>query len=169
MWEHILSAQLLLAREVLVPPFREPTILLVQILVQELVLFLNHEPWFFMWSNLGNPNLTGLVGLIDTADSEFMHHQYQLFPPSVESWSGAQEGRARLRPIRLRPAGFFELGPFDLGQFDLGQFDLGQKKSHRDFVRLRHWGRDKQYSPCFLVKTSPATFSQEDGLCPLGV
>ena len=40
MWEHILSAQLLLAREVLAPPFREPTILLVQILVQELVLVL---------------------------------------------------------------------------------------------------------------------------------
>ena len=32
--------------------------------MQELVLFLNHEPWFFPWSNLGNPNLTGLVTLI---------------------------------------------------------------------------------------------------------
>ena len=36
---------------------------MVQILVQELVLFLNHEPWFFLWSDLGNPNLTGLVTL----------------------------------------------------------------------------------------------------------
>ena len=36
----------------------------MQILVQELVLFLDHLPWFFRWSNLGNPNLTGLVTLI---------------------------------------------------------------------------------------------------------
>ena len=40
-------------REVQVPPKREPTALLVQIL-QELVLFLNHEPWFFLWSQLGS-------------------------------------------------------------------------------------------------------------------
>ena len=40
-------------REVQVPPKREPTALLVQILVQELVLFLNHEPWFFLWSQHG--------------------------------------------------------------------------------------------------------------------
>ena len=47
-WEHILCAQLLPTREVQAPPLREPTILLVQILVQELVLFLNHLPWFFL-------------------------------------------------------------------------------------------------------------------------
>ena len=47
-WEHILCAQLLPTREVRVPPKREPTILLVQILVQELVLFLNHGPWFLI-------------------------------------------------------------------------------------------------------------------------
>ena len=58
-WEHILCAQLLPAREVQKPPLREPTILLVQILVQELLLSLNHEPLFFLWSNLVNPNLTG--------------------------------------------------------------------------------------------------------------
>ena len=63
-WEHIRCAQLLPTREVRVPPQREPSILLVQILVQELVLFLNHKPRFFPWSNLGNPNLTGLVTLI---------------------------------------------------------------------------------------------------------
>ena len=39
-WEHILCAQLLPTREVQVPPWREPTILLVQFLVQDLVLFL---------------------------------------------------------------------------------------------------------------------------------
>ena len=33
----------------------------VQTLVQEVVLFLNHGPWFFPWSSLVNPNLTGLV------------------------------------------------------------------------------------------------------------
>ena len=61
---HILCAQLLHAREVQVPPLRELTTLMVQILEQELVVFPNHEPWFFLWSNLGNPNLTGLVTLI---------------------------------------------------------------------------------------------------------
>ena len=38
MWEHILRAQLLPAREVLVLPWREPTILSIQILVQGLAL-----------------------------------------------------------------------------------------------------------------------------------
>ena len=47
-WEHILYAQLLPEREVQVPSKREPTILLVQILERELVLYLNHEPWFFL-------------------------------------------------------------------------------------------------------------------------
>ena len=59
----ILCAQLLPAREVQVPPFREPTILLVRIFVQEQVLSLNYEPLFFQWSNLVNPNLTGSVTL----------------------------------------------------------------------------------------------------------
>ena len=63
-WEHILCAQLLPAREVLVPPLREPTILSMQILVQGLVLFLNREPLFFFWSNLVNPNLMGTVTLL---------------------------------------------------------------------------------------------------------
>ena len=62
-WDHILCAQLLPTREVQVPPLREPTILSVQILVQGLVLFLNREPLFFLWSNLVNPNLTGSVTL----------------------------------------------------------------------------------------------------------
>ena len=42
---------------------RAPTILSVQILVQGLVLFLNREPLFFLWSNLVNPNLTGSATL----------------------------------------------------------------------------------------------------------
>ena len=42
----------------------EPTILLVQILVQEVALFLKHEPLFFLWSILVNPNLKGMVTLI---------------------------------------------------------------------------------------------------------
>ena len=45
-WEHILCAQLLPAREVLVPPERETTILLVQILVQGRGPFPKpREPW----------------------------------------------------------------------------------------------------------------------------
>ena len=50
MWEHILCAQPLPARKVLVQPLREPTILSRQILVQGLALFLNREPSFFLWS-----------------------------------------------------------------------------------------------------------------------
>ena len=62
-WDHILCAQLLLTREMQVPPLWEAKILLVQILVQELVLFLNREPLFSQWSDLVNPNLTGSVSL----------------------------------------------------------------------------------------------------------
>ena len=57
MWEHIMHDQLLLAREVLVLLWREPTILLIQILVQGLALFLNRVLSFFLWSTLVNPNL----------------------------------------------------------------------------------------------------------------
>ena len=64
MWEHIMRAQLLPAREVLVLPWREPTILSIFILVQGLGLFLNREPSFFLWSTLVNPNLKGTVVLI---------------------------------------------------------------------------------------------------------
>ena len=46
-WEHTLYAQLLAPKEELVPPLREPTILLVLIVVQEQVLFLNHGHLFF--------------------------------------------------------------------------------------------------------------------------
>ena len=91
--EHILCAQLLPAREVQVPPLREPTILLVQILVQELVLFLNHEPWFLLWSNSVKSKPDGL-GHIDTADSDLMHHQYRL---SVLQWN---PGPARRNPTK---------------------------------------------------------------------
>ena len=59
MWEHLMRAQLLPAREVLVLPWREQTILSIQILVQGLALFLNREPSFFLLSTLVNPNLKG--------------------------------------------------------------------------------------------------------------
>ena len=62
MWEHIMHVQLLLVREVLVLLWREPTILLIQILVQGLVLFLNRVP--LLWSTLVNPNQKGTVVLI---------------------------------------------------------------------------------------------------------
>ena len=56
--EHILYVhQQLPAREVQVPPWREPTIPLVQTLVREVVFFLSLGPWFFLWSNLGKPSL----------------------------------------------------------------------------------------------------------------
>ena len=91
-WEHILCVQLLPTREVQVPPLREPTILLVLILVQEQVLFLNHGHWFFPWSSLGNPSLTGLVTLTQsTAISRIINTVY-LFS------SGIQARRAEILP-----------------------------------------------------------------------
>ena len=48
----------------LVPPWREPTILFLRIIVQEQVLSLNHEALFFLRSNLVNPNVKGTVMLI---------------------------------------------------------------------------------------------------------
>ena len=95
-WEHILCAQLLLAREVQVPPLREPTSLSVQILVQELVLFLNHEPLFFLWSNLGNPNPTGSVTLTQLTAISCIINTVSL------SFSGIQDRRAGTPPISLR-------------------------------------------------------------------
>ena len=77
-------------------PLREPTILLVQILVQELVLFLNHEPLFFLWSNLVNPNLTGLVTLIQLTAISCIINTVSLF------FSGIQDRPAGTPPILSR-------------------------------------------------------------------
>ena len=60
MWEHTLHAQLPAPKEVLVPPLREPTILLVLILEQETGPF---PIGFSHGQILGNPSLTGLVTL----------------------------------------------------------------------------------------------------------
>ena len=96
MWEQILCAQLLPIREVPAPPLRERTILSVQILVQELVLFLTHEPWFFLWSNLVNPNLTGSVTLLQPTAISCIINTVSLF------FSGIQARRAGNPPILLR-------------------------------------------------------------------
>ena len=101
-WEHILCAQLLPTREVQVPPLREPTILLVQIFEQELVLFLNHEPWFFLWSILPmvkfGQSKPDRLGYIDTVDSDLMHHQYHQYRLSVQQWN---PGPARRNPTNI--------------------------------------------------------------------
>ena len=94
MWEHIMHDQLLPAREVLVSPFREPTILLVRILVQGLVLSLNREPLFFLWFKFGQSKPDG-HGYIDTADSDLMHHQFRL---SLLQWN---PGPARRNPTNI--------------------------------------------------------------------
>ena len=64
MWEHTLCAQPLPAREVPVLPWREHTILPIQILIQGQALFINRVPSFFLWSTLVNPNLLGTVILV---------------------------------------------------------------------------------------------------------
>ena len=82
-WEHILCAQLLPAREVLVPPLREPTILLVRILVQEQVFFLNHGALVLPMVKFGQLK-SDRLGHIDTVDSDLMHHQFRL---SLLQWN----------------------------------------------------------------------------------
>ena len=102
LWEHTLCAQLPAPKEVLVPPLREPTILLVLILVQEQVPSLNHGHWFFPWSNLGNPSLTGLVTLIQlTAISCIINSVFPFF-------SGIKARRAEILPtLSLLPVESF--------------------------------------------------------------
>ena len=63
---------------------REPTILLVQILVQEEVLSLNHEPLFFLWSNLVNPNLMGSVTLIQPTAISCIINTVSLFFSGIQ-------------------------------------------------------------------------------------
>ena len=89
MSEHIMHVQLLLVRGVLVLLWQEPTILLIQILVQGLVLFLNRVPSFFHWSTLVNPNLKGTVVLIQLTVISCII--IPSFPSSMESRPGAQK------------------------------------------------------------------------------
>ena len=90
-WEHILCA-----REVQVPPLREPTIQLVLILVQEQVLSLNHEPLFFLLSNFVNPSLVCSVTLMQLTAISCITHTVSLF------FSGIQDRPAGTPPILLR-------------------------------------------------------------------
>ena len=79
-------------KEVLVPPLREPTILLALILVQVQVPSLNHGHWFFPWSVLGNPSPTDLVTLTQlTAISCTINSAFPFF-------SGIQARRAEILP-----------------------------------------------------------------------
>ena len=77
--------QLLLAREMLVVLWREPTILPIQITNH----FLNRESSFFLWSSLVNPNLKGMVVLIQPTVISCIINI--VFPPSVESRPDAQK------------------------------------------------------------------------------
>ena len=92
MWEQIMHVQPLQAREVPVPLWREPTILLLQIPVQGLFLFLNRVPSFFLWSTLVNPNLKGTVVLIQlTVISCIINSVFPFF-------NGIQARRAEILP-----------------------------------------------------------------------
>ena len=71
---------------------REPTTLLVLILVQEQVPSLNHGHWYFPWSILGNPSPTDLVTLTQlTAISCTINSAFPFF-------SGIQARRAEILP-----------------------------------------------------------------------
>ena len=89
MWEHIMRDQRPPAREVPVLPWRESTILSIQILVQGLALFLHREPSFFLWSTLVNPNLKGTV--------VWIQHQFRL---SLLQWN---PGPTRRNPTNMSP------------------------------------------------------------------
>ena len=92
MWDHIIHVQLLLAREVLVLPWWERTILLTQMHVQGLFLFLNRVLSFFLWSTLVNPNLKGtLVLILLTAISCIINSAFPLY-------NGTQAQRVNILP-----------------------------------------------------------------------
>ena len=91
---HPLCAQPLPTREVQVLSLREHTILLVQILVQELVLFPKPRALVLPMVKFGQSKPDGL-GHIDTPDSDLMHHQYRL---SVLQWN---PGPARKNPTNI--------------------------------------------------------------------
>ena len=93
-WEHTLYAQLLAPKEVLVPPLREPTILLVLILVQEQVLFPKPQAVVLPMVKFGQPK-SDRLGHIDTVDSDLMHHQFRL---SLLQWN---PGPARRNPTNI--------------------------------------------------------------------
>ena len=63
---------------------------------QGLALFLNHEPWFFLWSTLVNLNLMGTVLLIQPTVISCIINIVFL------SFSGIQAWRAEIPPILLR-------------------------------------------------------------------
>ena len=105
MRDHIIHVQPLQAREVQVLLWREPTILLIQIFVQGLVLFLNRVPLFFLWSTLVNPNLKFTVVLMQlTVISCIVNSVCPFF-------SGIQARRAEILPTLYPPpvVGFMQL------------------------------------------------------------
>ena len=93
-WEHMLILQQPPAKEVQVPPSREPIIPSVQTHVRDVYLFQSLAPWHTPWSDLAIPNPDGL-GHLDTADSDLMHHQYRL---SALQWN---PGPARRNPTNI--------------------------------------------------------------------
>ena len=94
MWEYTLYAQLLAPKEVLLPPLREHTILLVLILVQETGLFPKPRALVLPMVKFGQPK-SDRLGHIDTVDSDLMHHQFRL---SLLQWN---PGPARRNPTNI--------------------------------------------------------------------
>ena len=64
--------------------------------MQGLALFPNHEPWFFLWLNLGNPNLMSTVILIQPTVISCTINTVSLF------FSGIQDRGAGTPSISLR-------------------------------------------------------------------
>ena len=77
-----------------VPPWREPTVPLVQTHVRDVVLLPKPRALVLSMVRFGQAKPDGL-GHIDTADSDFMHHQYRL---SVLQWN---PGPSRRNPTNI--------------------------------------------------------------------
>ena len=92
MREHKPTLQQPLAKEVKVPPSREPIMPSVQTHVRDVYLFQSLAPWYSPWSDLAIPNLMGLVTLIPLiVTSCIINTVSQLF-------SGTQTQRAETPP-----------------------------------------------------------------------
>ena len=93
-WDHTLYAQLLALKDVLVPPLRKPTILLVLILVQEQIVFLKQLALVLPIVKLGQSK-SDRLGHIDTVERDRMHHHFRLY---LLQWN---LGPARKNPTNI--------------------------------------------------------------------
>ena len=104
--KHILCAQLLPTREVQVPPSGNPQSCWCRSSSKKLVLFLNHEPWSFLWSILVNPNLTGLVTLVQPTAISCIIMTVSLFFNGIQARGAQKSYQHCFRSLWEVPCGY---------------------------------------------------------------